>query len=142
MKIKNLYYNRCCIKLKKSESDFLSNSLNENSSSREIRNKLIDLYNLSDVRYYSLKNINEITKNLKEALGRNYQSIGDVEDLIVTHKDVFLQNTGALISPQLCFNTGMYAVEIKLGSKVETLKFSSEEEMKSFFNKIKIHNFN
>lgn len=140
-KIERLYFNRCCIYLKPPESDFLSESINIDSSENKIRKKLVEFYNKSEVRYFNLKDINEITKNIKEhSPGRNYHTPGDVKDLVINHEDVFANNTDTTISPGICFNTGMYTIEIRKNNKTEVLKFNSEEEMNAYFTKIKVHN--
>lgn len=141
MKINRLYFNRCIIHLKDSESEFLSESINRNSSEDHIRKKLIELYRNSEIRYFNLKNINEITKNIKEhSPGRNYHTPGDVRDLMINHEDVFSNSTDATISTGMCFVTGLYTVEIRKDGKTKVLKFNSEGEMKSFIGDIKVQN--
>ena len=140
MIVNEIYFKGCYIKLKNSESDFLTEKLSKNSSLNSIKKSLVELHINSDVRYFDLNDINEISTNILSDFKRGYHNPKSVSDFIVKNEDVFLQNTGSTISTGICTTSGMYTINIKTGDKIDTLKFETEEEMNLYLPKLKVHN--
>ena len=76
-------YDKCTIQLEKYESNYLLENIKNHIHKNSVDTKFVKkaLYNLmenSDVRYYSLQHINEISKDLSERineeLGKNMQT--------------------------------------------------------------------
>ena len=92
MIINEIYFNGCYIKLKNSESDFLSEKLNKNSSLNLIKKSLTELCINSDVRYFDLNDINEISTSMLGDIKRGYHNPKSVSDFNVSNEDVLKNN--------------------------------------------------
>lgn len=125
-------YNRCDIKTRDAEFCFLNEKINKNSSIKEIENILKEFYLKSSIRYFRLKHISEIAKNIKEDLGRNYQSASSFIEKNKAVSDII----DYPLSIDTCPNTGKSIIKIK----EKIIYFDSDESAQIYLEKLKIKN--
>lgn len=137
----NLTINNCHIFLKKSEKKYLKENLNSNSNLSEVFNTLLNLYHLSDVRYYKIEQIKEIAISLYEELGRDKKNHSGKDNItpaeILHSKDVYTEKG---IDPV----SGFDIVTIKLKNPNRTIikQFSNTNDADDYIRKLLYTNIN
>ena len=108
----SLRYNRCLIRLDKVEEKYLYESLKQSIEEKNINLDLVkktlnNLYERTDVRYFSRSHINSISKDLmkriteyiNEEVGRNYHTVSYSSEPELVKRSV-----------SICTQTGKYIV--------------------------------
>ena len=132
-------YDKCTVFLEKHEANYLSEVLTNHIHKNSIKTKFIKkaLYNLmenSDVRYFNLTHINEISKDLSarinEELGKNRHTLNTMP--YQNLKKVLDNETFKSIS----FTTNTYTGEEELNIDGVVKTFKDKEEMNVFIRNL------
>jgi len=144
-----LEYNNCKIHLSISESNYLKNNLDKNSSYKDVKNIVENLYYNSNKRYFREKHIKEISINLyqdlllsESNLGRNLQTAktsklsGDNSG-VITPSEVLSFNDIVNTEIGTCTSSGSDIVTLYFDNNTtETIYCDSPEHGRIIINQI------
>lgn len=128
----NLTYKGCSISLKDSEALYLNNKISECKNINQVENCLKEFYLKSSTRYYKIKHVKEIAKNIISEVGRNYQSMSQYVDKNKAVSDI----VDYPLCIDICPNSGKHIIKVE----DKLYYFNSNEEAQNYLEMIKIKN--